>query len=236
MTTIDDAGRRHAAWDPLDPGGVPVTTGRYRAGQLPLLGGDLCLDFTNTAVWRMRATPDETLIAYADLLDWSELAGGITAAEADALRAAAETAPGAASGAVARAVATREALYRIMLAAMADVPPDAAVLTTFNTELRLAMAAAGVRSGRDGLRWDWPPLGQGAAALDLGRPLWPIVRSAADLLTGDGLARVKRCPGDGCGWLFLDTSRNGSRRWCDMAGCGNRARVRAFAARQREGR
>ena len=118
-----------------------------------------------------------------------------------------------------------------MLAGMAGVTPDPAPLETFNRELQLAMSRARVHS-----RSRRPPVGlarSNAGTLDLAQPLWPVVRSAADLLTGPSLERVKRCPGEGCGWLFLDTSRNGSRRWCDMASCGNRARVRAFAARQR---
>ena len=91
--------------------------------------------------------------------------------------------------------------------------------------------------GRDPPNARRPPVGlvrPSTEPIDLAQPLWPVVRSAADLLTGSSLERVKRCPGEGCGWLFLDTSRNGSRRWCDMSSCGNRARVRAFAARQRE--
>jgi predicted RNA-binding Zn ribbon-like protein len=230
MSTSDIATQSDESWDPLDPGGVPSLIGRYAADRLPLLGGALCLDFTNTAVWRMRPEPDETLVTYDDLLRWAARAGAIDDQTAAILRRAADAAPAAAARTVAQAKALREALYRIVLAAMAGVAPDPAPLETFNRELQGAMARAGVHPGPDGLQWDWP---LPADAVEFAQPLWPVVRSAADLLTGTSLDRVKRCPGEGCGWLFLDTSRNGSRRWCSMESCGNRARVRAFAARQR---
>lgn len=227
------ASRPHETGDPLDPGGVPSQIGRYAADRLPLIGGALCLDFTNTVVWRMRPEPDETLATYDDLIRWAARAGAVDEPTAALLRREAGATPATAERTVERATALREALYRVVLAAMAGVLPDPEPLETFNRELQAAMARAGVRPGPDGYRWDWPST-PGADELDL--PLWPVVRSAADLVTGPSFDRVKRCPGDGCGWLFLDASRNGSRRWCDMASCGNRARVRAFAARQRESR
>ena len=75
----------------------------------------------------------------------------------------------------------------------------------------------------------------GAPGTPLRRPLWPVLWSAADLLTSDRLARVRSCGDPRCGWLFLDTSRNRSRRWCDMADCGNRAKARRHYARRVEG-
>ena len=67
---------------------------------------------------------------------------------------------------------------------------------------------------------------------DLARPLWPLALSAGDLLTSADRERVKECAADNCSWLFLDMSRNRSRRWCDMAVCGNRAKARRFRARE----
>jgi len=63
-----------------------------------------------------------------------------------------------------------------------------------------------------------------------------VARSAAELLTSQKLGRVKVCAGEGCGWIFLDESRNGSRRWCDSRDCGNRERVRRHLARRRASR
>jgi predicted RNA-binding Zn ribbon-like protein len=82
------------------------------------------------------------------------------------------------------------------------------------------MAQAAVRVDAAGFVWDW------GETVDLDRPLWAVARSAAELLASADLDRVRRCPGEGCGWLFLDTTRNRSRRWCETAGCGNRAHVR----------
>jgi predicted RNA-binding Zn ribbon-like protein len=75
---------------------------------------------------------------------------------------------------------------------------------------------------------------QDLPALD--QMLWPIVRSTADLLTSGELERVRQCPGEECGWLFLDASRSGRRQWCDMAECGNLAKVRRFRERARTSR
>ena len=83
------------------------------------------------------------------------------------------------------------------------------------------------------LAWGWA-----AEPARLDRPLWPVVLSAAKLLSSDQLQRVHRCPGkDGrCGWLFLDTSKAGRRQWCSTQGCGNRAKARRHYARSRTAR
>src|ERR687888_470126 len=85
----------------------------------------------------------------------------------------------------------------------------------------------GVREAADGhdaaLAWSWAD-----AAVRLDAPLWPLVRLAAELLVGPELERVRECAAGDCRWLFLDTSKNRSRRWCDMKSCGNRAKVRRF--------
>jgi predicted RNA-binding Zn ribbon-like protein len=82
------------------------------------------------------------------------------------------------------------------------------------------------------LAWDWEDEGGSADLM-----LWPIARSAADVLTSPReLARVRQCPGAGCGWVFLDETKNRSRRWCDMDVCGNRAKARRHYARAHAGR
>ena len=102
--------------------------------------------------------------------------------------------------------------------------PDLAAL---NAALSKVLANACLVPAEDGFAWAWG--GEDAA---LRRVLWPIVRSAAELLTSDKLDRVGQCAGDSCGWLFLDTSRNRSRRWCEMEHCGNRAKARRHYRRQ----
>ena len=133
---------------------------------------------------------------------------------------------------LAQAIALREAIYRIFSATDDDRKPDAADLARLNLGLTSALSQLQVAHMEDGFSWEWE---QGSKALD--QMLWPVVRSAADLLTSDGLDRVKECEDDrGCGYLFFDTSRNHSRRWCDMRGCGNRAKVRRYRNRQDEDR
>jgi predicted RNA-binding Zn ribbon-like protein len=221
----------------LEPGPPAMPTGLYAVATIPLHGGRLCLDFTYTAVWRAAPAPrtHETLVDYPALLTFARRAGALDEDEADRLLAAADR-PDEAAFVVARAIALREALYRIFVARIAARPPRPPDLARFNAELAEAMDAATVRFEDGCFVWDWQQRQEGSETSSLARPLWPIARSAAELLTGPELDRVKRCPGDGCGWLFLDASKNGSRRWCDMAGCGNRARVRAFAARKRAAR
>ena len=103
--------------------------------------------------------------------------------------------------------------------------PDADDVRALNGALSTAFAHLRVATSTGGFAWEWA---EGDQPLE--RMLWPVVRSAAELLTSDKLSLVKQCAG--CGWLFVDRSRNHSRRWCDMRYCGNRAKARRFYARQ----
>jgi predicted RNA-binding Zn ribbon-like protein len=218
----------------LAPGPPALPSERYTVENIDLHGGRLCLDFANTAVWRLSPQPEETLVDYAALLTWSSRVGALTESEAEALRSAAVARPDEAAATLVCAVGLREAINLIFVATASGYSTRPQDLTVLNGALAEAMAHATVHPDATGFAWDWSGApGSEAAAPNLARPLWPIARSAADLLIGPEQTRVKRCPGTNCGWLFLDTSKNGSRRWCDMAICGNRARVRAFAARRR---
>ncbi|MBN1859137.1 CGNR zinc finger domain-containing protein [Candidatus Bipolaricaulota bacterium] len=86
-----------------------------------------------------------------------------------------------------------------------------------------------MRRSEERFQWGWSD-----AEDQLEWPVWILARSAADLLTSDERDRVRRCAGPDCGWLFVDISRNHSRRWCDMADCGNRAKARRSYARKRQ--
>ena len=86
---------------------------------------------------------------------------------------------------------------------------------------------ARIVSTKEGFKWDW------SEELALDRMLWFIARSAADLLTSGNLDRVRQCGDEECGWLFIDTTKNRSRRWCDMTDCGNRAKARRHYSRLR---
>jgi predicted RNA-binding Zn ribbon-like protein len=85
-----------------------------------------------------------------------------------------------------------------------------------------------VRKSGSGFTWDWPETDE------LARPLWPIARAASDVLTNDAdRGLLRECADGTCAWLFLDHTKNHSRRWCDMATCGSRNKVREFRERQK---
>ena len=195
---------------------------------LKLLGGRVCLDFANTVGWHAGDYPSEHIRSYTDLVLWSRHAGILADDQAQRLVREAAERPGEAAAVLERAIAVREAIYRIFSATADGRSPDAADLTTFNGALSEAMAHVCVVPAADGFAWDWTGHEH---ALDW--MLWPIMRSAAELLTAGELTRVRECSGDTCGWLFVDTSRNRSRRWCDMEDCGNRAKARRHYHRQR---
>jgi len=176
------------------------------------VAGSLCLDFVNTVDPRHAPQREERLRDYAAVLEWARQAG----IEASPLEAA------AASRVHEEAIALRETLYAIFGAVARGETPPADALRHLNDEL-----ARRPRQISDGFAWA-PASGDGVLA--------PIVWSAAELLTSGPLERVRECPGDDtCGWLFLDTSRNGSRRWCDMRTCGNRAKARRYYRRVASG-
>jgi predicted RNA-binding Zn ribbon-like protein len=191
------------------------------ADTLKLLGGRLSLDFANTADWHASDHPVE-------FLTWSQHVGILTAHQAQRLLKKAARRPEDANAVLERAIALREAIYQIFSAISRGHPPQAADLATFNAELSGALAQSRIVSTAEGFAWDW------AAAEDaLDQMLWPVVHDAAGLLTSEELDRVGQCADDRCGWLFLDTSRNRSRRWCSMEDCGNRAKARRYYERKR---
>jgi predicted RNA-binding Zn ribbon-like protein len=202
------------------------------------VAGETCLDFINTVSGRLpnpRGKRDyidlveiERLTSYADLVVWARAANLLNRSEVTALERQAEAAPAQASRAVGRARTLREAMYRVFRSVIEGWSPEPADLEILNRELATARSHEQLVGTPEGFTWSWIE----DDAERLTRILWPVLRSAADLLTSERLARVAQCGGEDCHWLFLDTSRNRSRRWCDMAECGNRAKVRRFRSRQ----
>jgi len=128
------------------------------------------------------------------------------------------------------AIELREIIYRIFSTVAAGDLPKGGDLSTLNRHLAKTMAQSRIIPIKDGFTWD---INGNRDELDW--MLKPIVRSAAGLLTSDELDRVKECADDkGCGWLFLDRSKNRSRRWCDMKDCGNRAKAKRFYERKQK--
>lgn len=209
-------------------------------------GGRSCLDFANTVNWRGTPAEEELLPGPADLLAWArEFAllphpgdpgdtGPVDAAGLDAARR------------------LREAIYAVFSALAAGAEPPPAALRTLERAHGRALRHAHLvppdrassaadpadpagRGGADGgdteLVWSWD--GVRAAAGEL--VAWRVALDAVDLLRSPARLRVRECADGRCGWLFLDRSRNSTRRWCNSAGCGNRTRVRRYYQRQRRG-
>jgi len=128
-----------------------------------------------------------------------------------------------------RALALREAIHASGAALARGAPPPAAALAVVNRELAAAMTQARLRPAAGGFVWDFA-----AAPPALDSVLRPLVRSAAELLLAPLRDRVKQCPGHGCGWIFLDLTKNRNRRWCEMEVCGSRAKVSRYRERQRK--
>lgn len=189
----------------------------------------LCLDFVNTTPQHINLS-DDHLHAYADLISWGHYAGVMDDAEAQRLLDIAVRQPAEAEKALRRAIEVREALYEVLLAAAHEEAPDAQALETYNAALRETVAHLRIEPHGDQFRWGWFDIeGQ------LNQILWQALWSAAELLTSNERQFLRHCDGHECDWLFLDTSRNHSRRWCDMKTCGNRAKARRHYARARAG-
>jgi len=195
---------------------------------LTFQAGRLCLDYANTMEWHVSDQPVEYLNQYADVVAWSKRKDVITEQEAVELLRMSAQRPDEAAVVLETAIALRETIFRIFVAAFAEEAPAIEDMQRFNAAVGDALAHLTVEPTADGFAWQWADR---AERLDW--ILWPVVRSAAELLTSDELTRVKMCEDDrGCGVLFLDTSRNQSRRWCSMESCGNRAKVRRYRAQQ----
>jgi predicted RNA-binding Zn ribbon-like protein len=200
-----------------------VTDKKRDPGNLKLLGGHLCLDFVNTLDWRGTDSPQEFLKTYDDLISWSRHAGLCSQSESEKLHKMAEQSNAEAKTVLNRALKLRETIYRLFAAGIANQKPLYEDLTIFNKNLSRSMKDSQIILTTDGYAWN---LAGNQTRLDW--ILNPIIRSAAEILVSDERNKVKACADSACGWLFIDVSRNRSRRWCDMKDCGNRAKASRF--------
>ena len=187
-------------------------------------GEDLCLDFANTLAWRGSRAPAERLSRFADLLDWLRSAAAMPA----------EMLPEASSeeeaALFAQAIALREAIYRMFAAVVDDDALAEGDIAALNDALAAAPPRTRLVQTDAGYAWAAEPVG-----ISLPMLLAPVLWSAADLLTDIDRSRVRRCANDQCLWLFIDRSKGGTRRWCDMTSCGNRAKSRRHYLRSKPG-
>jgi predicted RNA-binding Zn ribbon-like protein len=189
---------------------------------LKFVGGDPSVDFVNTVDWTSRGLDHDRIPDYARLTRWAEEAGVISPVVGERLRRRASSRPREAAAAYDAAAWLRWVLQRLFTAVAAGEPPGAALeefdelLAEALRHLRLDHAAVGRRRR---IGWAWRGMGD-----ELESPLWPVVRAAAELLASDEAARIRVCDAPECGWLYVDRSRNGLRRWCQMETCGTRAK------------
>lgn len=200
------------------------------AKRFQFIGGNLALDFCNTVGGKRGVVEREHFSSPLQYLGWCQQAGVLNEEQAEKALSRAVREPASAEAIVARAIALREAMFRIFDPCRTDVrgQTDLAVL---NTELSQALCRLRLTPKKENelFMWQWVVESD---ALD--QPLGPIAHAAATLLTDThGLALVRMCHGDNCGWLFIDCSKNHSRCWCDMRDCGNRAKIRRHRLKQR---
>ena len=187
------------------------------------VGGHPALDFCNTSAGRDE--PDsqvEYLLSYDHLAVFSREAGLVDAAECRGIRARGHDRPEEAAGHLADALELREALYRVWVSE--DRRRDRELVAAW-VEKAAGAADFDIGSG---------PVASWSLPTELDLPLLAVARSAATLLTAEKPVPIRSCPGRNCGWLFLDPANR--RRWCSMATCGNREKVRRHAARARVAR
>lgn len=196
--------------------------------EFQLVAGHPALDLVNTVDWRWDPLRRKDLLhGFEDLVGWARQTAIVTAAEARSLTATAKRDPRSASRALRRARHLREALGHIFEAASRGQRPAARDLRRLNAFLSAALRRRRLELRGD--RYDWSWTASDDRPLDA--LLSPIVLAAAELLTSPQRLKIRACAAEDCGWLFLDTSRSGRRRWCTMQSCGNRAKARRFYAR-----
>jgi len=190
-------------------------------GELRIVGGHLALDFVNT----VDGDPGfENFQSYDDLVAWSARLNVLTADEVERLVRLAERRPEEAEAVHLEALALRDAIYGVFRAIAEGEEPtfrNLEILRRYECE---ALSRGRLARGGGGFGWEWKDEG------DLAKMLWPVAHAATELLTSGGLDRLKLCVG--CYWLFLDASRNRSRRWCTMEVCGTHEKARRYVAKR----
>jgi predicted RNA-binding Zn ribbon-like protein len=197
--------------------------------QFELLGGALCLDFLNTIHEYGAPDPQEELHHWNDFIAFGHQTGAITQKEAKLLSRNANENPSIAGKALSMAKECREGLYRIFLAIAHSKSPSSNDMNLFNKQLARILPNLRLRKKGHDMEWTWKEEHR-----DLDRILWPVMHSAAELLTSKERGLIRECGSQTCTWMFLDRSKNRTRRWCDMKTCGNRAKWRRFYSKQKE--
>jgi predicted RNA-binding Zn ribbon-like protein len=199
------------------------TTQSFR--EVRIVGGNVALDFVNTQSGPRGGAPDvETLRSYDDLVAWAIQIGQLAEPEAARLLREARRDPDAAHASFDRALDLRQRLFGLFSSIAARSAPSPGALRNLTDDEADALGHADLTPGPAHLEWSW------AGRRGLDRPIWPVIHGAIELVTRGPLDRVKGC--GGCRFLFLDETKNKSRRWCSMDDCGSAEKMRRYVARR----
>jgi predicted RNA-binding Zn ribbon-like protein len=196
------------------------------------LEGRLCLGFVNTFHPRYGRRVQDALTGYADLVAWNRSASMLVDEQEQSLLRAASAHPAEALKVFERAVTLRETIYRVFSSVAAGNAPQEEDLSFLHGAHVEALGHASLFPTSREFSWEWEAEEARGHREELQLLLWPVTLSAIELLTSTKeWGRIKECPG--CGWLFLDSSKTGNRRWCSMDACGSRDKMRRQYARKR---
>lgn len=193
-----------------------------------IVAGEVSVDLVNTL--DNRPDPErhkELLNSYQDVVDWALQAGVISSTQRSRLLKAVQSRPDEATDVLRQAIELRECLNRIYGSVVAGRRPAEIDLQGLNSWLAKAMSNLRLKAAGGGFRLEWND--DGSPPLEW--VLWPVARSAVEFLVSSDLANLRECGEPECRWMFVDRSKNHSRRWCDMRVCGNRVKVRKFYRR-----
>jgi predicted RNA-binding Zn ribbon-like protein len=192
-----------------------------------LVAGHPALDFVNTLDWRFRQSgAEELLVSYDELLRFMEESELLTPKQARQLHRA--TGGSAGRHALEQCLELREAIAQTLYAKLDGDSPSPASLKTLEQFFKAARSRQQLRWKKSGLAWKWLE-----SETEPEFPLWLLSSSAAGLLLSEEARKVRACDSPECRWLFMDTSKNHTRRWCDMKICGNRMKARRFKAQHK---
>jgi len=202
---------------------------RRRPPQFDLVAGALCLDFINTLDDRFSSQPKELLTSYLELARFGEDTEILSDLQVDRLMTKSMQYKEDAQGALESAIEMREAMYKVFWALVQKQPVPRGPLMILNGYAQEAARHMSVVPHDGHFEWQFD-----SERHDFKAPLWPIARSAAELLASNRVQFVRACASKTCEWLFLDESKNHRRRWCDMTKCGNRAKAKRFYTRRKK--
>jgi predicted RNA-binding Zn ribbon-like protein len=197
--------------------------------QIPfeLVAGHVALDLVNTLDNRfLESGPEELLASYDDLLRFASQSGLLTERQTKRLKSL-QASQGERAKVLQQLKELREAMAAVAYAQLGGKELPGPAVVTLEKYFKQADSHRHLAADQLQVAWNWRGLDGQVAA-----PLWLLAQTTADFLLSDGPSQLRCCASDTCRWLFIDTSKNHTRRWCDMKVCGNRMKARRYNARR----